>query len=125
MRADFALLLLDALPGAKRRFTDDTVGHLRARKDEDEYKRLKASAVLNDKAAMAGFDALKPGVTELEISAAIRDVYKAAGAVPVFTSVCFAGNGAFPHHHTGDTKLKEGDAVLIDTGGRLDGYPPT
>ncbi|SEB68669.1 Xaa-Pro aminopeptidase [Nitratireductor aquibiodomus] len=123
MRADFALLLLDALPGAKRRFTDDTVGHLRARKDEDEYRRLKASAVLNDTAAMAGFDALKPGVTELEVAAAVRDVYKAAGAVPVFTSVCFAGNGAFPHHHTGDTKLKEGDAVLIDTGGRLDGYP--
>ncbi|WP_048645417.1 M24 family metallopeptidase [Nitratireductor soli] len=123
MRADFALLLLDALPGAKRRFTDDTVGFLRARKDNAEYGRLKASALLNDKATLAGFDALKSGITELEVAAAIRDVYKAAGAVPVFTSVCFGGNGAFPHHHTGETRLKNGDAVLIDTGGRLDGYP--
>ncbi|MCR4266139.1 Xaa-Pro peptidase family protein [Nitratireductor sp. ZSWI3] len=123
MRADFALLLLDALPGAQRRFTGDTVGHLRARKDAGEYERLKASALLNDKAAMAGFDALKPGISELDVAAALRDVYKAAGAAPVFTSVCFGGNGAFPHHHTGETKLKEGDAVLIDTGGRLDGYP--
>jgi Xaa-Pro aminopeptidase len=123
MRADFALLLLDALPGASRRFTGDTVGFLRARKEEDEYRRLKASAVLNDAAAMAGFDALKPGITELEIAAVIRDVYKQAGATPVFTSVCFGGNGAFPHHHTGETQLKDGDAVLIDTGGRLEEYP--
>ncbi|MEE4012564.1 M24 family metallopeptidase [Roseibium sp. FZY0029] len=123
MRADFALLLLDALPGASRRFTGDTVGFLRARKEEDEYRRLKASAVLNDAAAMAGFDALKPGITELEIAAVIRDVYKQAGATPVFTSVCFGGNGAFPHHHTGETQLKDGDAVLIDTGGRLEDYP--
>ncbi|MBO6858160.1 M24 family metallopeptidase [Roseibium sp.] len=123
MRADFALLLLDALPGASRRFTDDTVGFLRARKEEDEYRRLKASAVLNDTAAIAGFDALTPGITELEIAAVIRDVYKQAGATPVFTSVCFGGNGAFPHHHTGETQLKAGDAVLIDTGGRLEGYP--
>ncbi|WP_428645529.1 M24 family metallopeptidase [Roseibium sp.] len=123
MRADFALLLLDALPGASRRFTDDTVGFLRARKDDAEYRLLKASAVLNDKAAQAGFDALKPGITEEEVAAVIRDVYKAAGASPVFTSICFAGNGAFPHHHTGQTQLKAGDAVLIDIGGRLDGYP--
>jgi len=123
MRADFALLLLDALPGARRRFTDDTVGFLRARKDDGEYKLLKASAVLNDRAIQAGFDALKEGITECEIAAVIRDVYKQAGAVPVFTSVCFAGNGAFPHHHTGDTQLNAGDAVLIDAGGCLDGYP--
>ena len=33
MRADFALLLLDALPGARHSFTDRTIGALRLRKD--------------------------------------------------------------------------------------------
>ena len=123
MRTDFALLLLDALPGATRRFTNDNVGYLRSRKDEAEYTALKKSAVLNDAAMAAGFAALKPGITELEIANTIRDFYKANGATPEFTSVCFGPNGAFPHHHTGDTQLKSGDAVLIDIGGRIHGYP--
>lgn len=123
MRADFALLLLDALPGARRAFTDDTVSYLRARKDDDEYDALKASALLNDKAMQAGFDALEPGITEREIAETIRAFYKANGAAPMFTSVCFSGNGAFPHHHTGETQLKSGDAVLIDIGARYLGYP--
>ncbi|OYW99322.1 MAG: peptidase M24, partial [Rhizobiales bacterium 32-66-8] len=77
MRADFALLVLDALPGATRRFTSDTVGYLRSRKDDAEYDALKKSAVLNDAAMAAGFAALRPGITEREIATVIRDFYKA------------------------------------------------
>lgn len=123
MRADFALLVLDALPGARRRFTNDTVGYLRSRKDDAEYDALKKSAVLNDAAMAAGFAALRTGITEVEVATVIRDFYKANGATTEFCSVCFGPNGAFPHHHTGSTKLKAGDAVLIDTGARIYGYP--
>nr|WP_314261146.1 Xaa-Pro peptidase family protein [uncultured Devosia sp.] len=123
MRADFALLVLDALPGATRRFTQDTVGHLRSRKDDSEYQRIKAAHLLNDRAVTAAFAALKPGMTELDVAAFIHDFYKANGATLEFCSVCFGPNGAFPHHHTGTTPLKQGDAVLIDTGCRIDGYP--
>jgi Xaa-Pro aminopeptidase len=45
------------------------------------------------------------------------------GAKPEFTSVCFGENGAFPHHHSGERVLKANEAVLIDIGGRSDGYP--
>jgi Xaa-Pro dipeptidase len=123
MRTDFALLVLDALPGARRRFTQDTVGYLRSRKDDAEYDALKKSAVLNDAAMAAGFAALRPGITEYEVATVIRDFYKAHGATTEFCSVCFGPNGAFPHHHTGDTRLKDRDAVLIDAGGRIHGYP--
>ncbi|MDT8856206.1 M24 family metallopeptidase [Paracoccaceae bacterium Fryx2] len=123
MRADFALLLLDALPVARRGFLGDTVGWLRSRKDAAEYDLLKMNAVLNDSAMRAGFAALRDGITESEVAAAIAAVYTAHGARAEFLSVCFGGNGAFPHHATGDTRLAPGMAVLIDIGGRKQGYP--
>jgi Xaa-Pro dipeptidase len=105
MRTDFALLLLDALPGATRRFTQDTVGYLRSRKDEAEYIALKKKRRPQRRRHGSRLRRLKPGITELEIASTIREFYKANGATPEFTSVCFGPNGAFPHHHTGETQL--------------------
>ena len=123
MRADFALLVLDAMPaGTRRSFLEDTVGFERARKDSSEYAILKANALLDDDAMRAAFAALKPGVTELQIAGVVRDYYDAHGAKTAFARVGFGENGAFPHRHTGGRVLKSGDAVLIDIGGRMNGY---
>jgi Xaa-Pro aminopeptidase len=123
MRTDFALLVLDALPGVSREFTGRTIGALRARKDADEYKRLKASALLNDRAMQAAWAALKPGVTEREIANVVKEFFADNGAQIQFAIIGAGENGAFPHHATGATALREGDAVVIDIGGRIDGYP--
>lgn len=123
MRADFALRVLDALPGARRSFTDQTVGVLRAQKDEREYQALKKCALLNDAAFGAAFAALREGMTEEDLAEVIANSYAAAGARTEFISVCFGPNAAFPHHHTGKTRLKRDMAVMIDAGARLDGYP--
>ena len=55
MRADFALLLLGALPDAKHTFLADTVGALRMRKDAAEFAALKANAGIADRAMQAAF----------------------------------------------------------------------
>jgi Xaa-Pro dipeptidase len=123
MRADFALLLLDALPPVEREFTGPTIGYLRAHKDDAEFRTMKASALIDDLAMQAGFAACRAGVTELEVVDAINAVFKANGATPEFTLVCFGENGAFPHHHSGNRVLKADDTILLDIGGRKDGYP--
>lgn len=123
MRTDFSLRLLDAMDTPERRFTDDTVGLLRAAKDDEEIDALKAAHLLNDTAVKAAFAALREGVTEREIEVVINAHYKAGGATLEFCSVCFGASGAFPHHYSGSTKLTRDTAVLIDTGCRLDGYP--
>jgi Xaa-Pro aminopeptidase len=123
MRADFALRVLDLLPGARRSFTEATVSALRAEKDEAEYRALKASALINDRAVMAGFDALHEGISETEVAEVIAAAYAAEGAETEFISVCFGANGAFCHHHTGPARLARDSAVLIDAGGRFGGYP--
>ncbi len=123
MRADFALRVIDALDQPVRRFTDDTVGALRAMKDEAEFALIKAAHKLNDEAVTKAFDSLREGITEREIQTIINDHYKANGATLEFCSICFGENGAFPHHYSSDKKLEKDTAVLIDTGCRLGGYP--
>jgi Xaa-Pro aminopeptidase len=123
MRADFALLLLGALPGAKYSFTDATVGALRMRKDAAEFRKLKMNAGIADRAMQKAFASIRPGMTELELAAAIKDHFSSEGATPQFWIVGAGSNGAFPHHQTGSRKLAEGDAIVIDIGGRKDGFP--
>lgn len=123
MRADCALMLLDALDQPRRRFLQDTVGALRAVKDAHDIDALRASARLNDAAVKAAIAALTPGMTERDAQAVIADHYTSHGARAEFRILAFGPNGALPHHHTGDTVLPEDTAVLIDTGWRLAGYP--
>ena len=123
MRADFALLLLDMLPGADHAFTDQTLGALRMVKDKVEYASLKMNAGIADRAMQKAFASIEPGMSELELAAIIKDSFAEQGAAPAFWIVGAGGNGAFPHHHTGSRRLEEGDAVVIDIGGRKDGFP--
>lgn len=123
MRADFALMLIDALPGIERAFTGDTVGLLRSRKDANEYTRLKASALLNDEAMKAAWAAMKPGMREDEVADIVSAHFAAHGARVQFSIIGASENGAHPHHATGARVLREGDAVVMDIGGRLNGYP--
>ncbi len=122
MRADHAALVQDRLLNAKRTFTEHTVGALRMRKDADEYALLKRNALAADTAMQAAWAAMKPGMTERDVAAIIKQSFADQGAKALFTIVGTGRNGAFPHHHTGDSVLTEGDAVVMDIGGQIDGY---
>lgn len=123
MRADFALLLIDALEVSRRGFLGETLSHLRMRKDAAEFARLKENALINDRAMQAAFAGLRRGMRETDVADLVRDSYAREGAEAAFISICFGPNGAFPHHHTGTTALEPETAVLIDIGSRKDGYP--
>ena len=123
MRADFALLLLGMLPDARHAFTGETLGALRMKKDTAEFVKLKMNAGIADRAMQKAFASIRPGMTELELAAVIKDHFASEGAMPAFWIVGAGGNGAFPHHQTGQRKLEEGDAIVIDIGGRKAGFP--
>jgi Xaa-Pro aminopeptidase len=123
MRADFALALLGELPGATPIFTPKTVGALRVRKTEKEFDLLKMNALIADGAQAAAAAAISPGVSEKEVAEVIKNHFLSNGARPAFDIVGASENGAFPHHHTSDRVLKDGDAVVVDLGGFKDGYP--
>ena len=123
MRSHFALLLLESLSNPTYEFTASTVGALRMCKDQNEFVNLKENALIDDRAMLVGFAAIKEGVSELEIGEAINKHFISEGAKPQFCIVGSGPNGAFPHHHTGNRKVKKGDAVLIDIGGRKGTFP--
>lgn len=122
MRADFAALVQDALPEAARQFTASTVGALRMRKDADEYAALKRNAAIADQAMQAAWAQMRTGMREREVADIVRAAFKERGATALFHIIGAAGNGAFPHHQTGETVLQSGDAVVMDIGGGMDGY---
>lgn len=122
MRADFAALVQDALPDARRQFSATTIGALRMRKGPEEYAALKENARMADAAMRAGWDAMTPGMTEQDVADVIRANFAAADAVPLFSIVGTGRNGAFPHHQTGSTVLRSGDVVVMDIGAAHQGY---
>jgi Xaa-Pro aminopeptidase len=122
MRADFAALVQERLPQARRQFTESSVGALRMRKSSAEFDVLKKNALVADHAMRTAWDNMAVGMTEQEVVAVIRDAFKDQGATPLFHIVGAGRNGAFPHHQSGQTKLERGDAVVMDLGGGMDGY---
>ena len=122
MRADHAGLVQDRLLNAKRQFAESTVGALRMRKDAEEYAVLKQNALSADRAMQKAWGAMKVGMTEWEVAEIVRACFTDQGAKPMFNIIGAGGNGAFPHHQTGETVLKAGDAVVMDIGGSMGGY---
>ena len=122
MRADHAGLIQDHLINARRQFCESTLSALRARKDADEYAKLKNNARLADQAMQAAWGAMQAGMTESDVAAVVRESFKAADATPLFTIVGAGANGAMPHYKTGDAILTEGDAVVMDIGAGREGF---
>ena len=122
MRADFAALVQHALPHAQCQFTASTIGALRMRKDPSEYDTLKRNALTADTAMQTAWREMRIGMTELDVADVVRASFKSQEATPLFTIVGAGRNGAFPHHHTGDTTINSGDVVVMDIGGGMDGY---
>jgi Xaa-Pro aminopeptidase len=104
--------------------TDRAVEQLRVIKDDEEIERLRVAAAGLTPVAEAAMRAVRPGVTEREVAGVIEAALRAAGYErPAFETIVASGpNAALPHHRAGERKLVEGDLVVLDFGGVLDGY---
>lgn len=122
MRADHAAIVQDKLLNAKRLFTASTIGTLRMRKNKDEQRTLRINANQADIAMKMAWSTICPGITEEEVALAIQNSFSNQEASPQFSIVASGFNSAFPHHQTGSRVLKEGDVIVIDLGGKFEGY---
>lgn len=96
---------------------------LRLVKDEEELAALAKAASAAD-AAFADI-VLVPfvGRREADVAEDLAEALRRHGhRTADFTIVASGPNGASPHHETGERVMANADAVVLDFGGRLDGY---
>jgi Xaa-Pro aminopeptidase len=100
------------------------VEELRTVKDGAELEKLRASCALNHRVYEALRSRLVPGVTEREVAWMLEREFRDGGAEGLSFApiVGFGPNGALPHATPSDVRLAAQTPVLIDMGGRLDGY---
>jgi Xaa-Pro aminopeptidase len=106
------------------RQTQALVEAARTVKDDVEVATLRDAAQRLDAVAESAFSALRAGVSERHVAAAIEAAMRRVGYErPSFEPIVASGpNSALPHHRAGDRVLADGDLVVLDFGGVLDGY---
>ena len=122
--AKFLLPLIQSCPDTAFHLTSVCVDEVRACKDAEERERMRVASRIND-AAMAQFrELLKEGVSEREVADQMLGIYRSLGGEDLSFSpiVSFGKNSAIGHHEPDDTRLKEGDVVILDVGCRKDSY---
>ena len=104
--------------------TERVVEQIRLIKDATEVANLRDAAARLTFVAEKAFKAIRPGVMEREVAAAIEMGLRSAGYErPAFDTIVASGaNAALPHYRAGLRILKPGDLVVLDFGGVLDGY---
>jgi len=97
---------------------------LRAVKDENEIATLKQAFDISDKVFQKIIGMIKPGMTELEISAEISYLHKKYGAQnDAFDVIVASGErGALPHGTATSKKIGNGEFVTLDFGCVVNGY---
>ncbi len=98
--------------------------NMRVIKTEEECEKMHRSADLTQAGVRYLYNSLQVGLTEKECAWQLEKFCRERGAEKMAFEpiVAFGENTSYPHHHSGNRKLQEGDPVLIDVGCFLDGY---
>jgi D-alanyl-D-alanine dipeptidase len=116
------LRLQELWPAARFRPATPLLRELRMRKSAAEIEALARAGRVDDDV----FDKLRSvglrGRSEREVGRMLEDMLRDRGLTDVWQIVGSGPNSASPHHFSGDRVIAEGDAVVLDYGGALDGY---
>ncbi len=121
--ASHVLGLREAAPDAEIVPAGGAMPPLRAVKDEEELASLAKAASAADAAFATIRETPFTGRRELDVATALAEALRDHGHQSAdFTIVGSGPNAASPHHEAGERAIAPGDAVVLDFGGRLDGY---
>lgn len=110
--------------GFKVHFGEYLTHRVRMVKDEVEIKKMKDNVILSDEGFLYLLRLLRPGVSELELSAELEYYLKFKGAENMsFPTIIASGvRSSFPHAKTSSRTLLSDEPVVIDFGIKRGGY---
>jgi Xaa-Pro aminopeptidase len=115
--------LRNVLSGARILNATETIWKVRSIKSEGEIERLRKASEISCKGVKAGFERLRPGVTEREIARVMHEVMFAEGATETGLMCVYAGPRLmWADSAPSDYVLQKGDVVQFDGGCRYEGY---
>jgi Xaa-Pro aminopeptidase len=115
--------LQQTLPGTSYSALTRALPMLRAVKDPAELARLEAAGAAADATYEQIVGVRFAGRRESEVAADLAELLHGFGHEQVdFTVVGSGPNGADPHHEAGERVIEDGDCVVLDFGGLLQGY---
>jgi Xaa-Pro aminopeptidase len=121
--ARFVLDLQRAMPAVTFRRATDVTGPLRVVKDAAEIAALRAAAAVVDDIARAMRDRPFAGRSELDVHRELVERMLEGGHERANFAIVAAGdNAASPHHDPSERVIADGDVVLCDFGGTMQGY---
>ena len=121
--AMFLLRLQATLPDAAFGLASTVLSPLRTVKDADEIELLRKAAHAADRVVEQMAAGRLVGRPENEVSKEVLDRLVAEGHdVGSFAIVASGPNSASPHHEPTDRVIQAGESIVLDIGGRLEGY---
>jgi Xaa-Pro aminopeptidase len=124
MWSGFLLKLMDACPGARFVNADAVLKELRLIKADDEIAFMREAGRLTDEVWDEFVETTTlAGKTELEVGRVLGELMGRKGlGSPAFMLVASGPGSASPHYMTSGKVIEEGDAVVFDFGGNVEGY---
>ena len=103
---------------------EDPTAQFRRIKTPAELARIELAAKITDIAVAKTLTLDWTTFTERELASRLAIEMRAAGSDrEAFDTIVASGpNGSRPHHESGDRRIAEGDAVIVDIGSMIDGY---
>ncbi len=122
--AEIEAFLSGRFPKATFKNASQLLRNMRAIKSLAEVDLMRKACHLADVGLKAAMDAVRPGVSEFDLSAeANYAMFKHGSEHPSFAIAVAAGpRSGFKHMAPTGYKVKEGDMVYLDLGGRYMGY---
>jgi Xaa-Pro aminopeptidase len=112
------------LTGKRIVLTSGVVEQLRSVKDESEIATLKKAFDISDRVFQKVLGIIRPGLTELEISAEISYLHKKYGAEnDSFDVIAASGvRGSLPHGTATEKRIAKNEFITLDFGCLVHGY---